>query len=67
MCTLLYLSYFVFLFIFFIFVLLRIPIGANVLLYLLIFFPSVMPFIIIYLDQSKEEKKKAEKMEKEAN
>ncbi|MFT8310860.1 MAG: hypothetical protein ABF629_06820 [Sporolactobacillus sp.] len=67
MSTLLYLSYFVLLFIFFIFVVLRITIGADVLMYLLILFPGIMPFVIIYLDQSKEEKKKTQKMEKDAN
>lgn len=67
MSTFLYLSYFILLFIFFIFVILRITIGADVLLYMLILFPGIMPFVIIYLDQSKDEKNKAKKMEKDAN
>jgi hypothetical protein len=34
---------------------------------MLILFPSIMPFVIIALDQSKDEKEKAKKMEKEEN
>jgi hypothetical protein len=67
MYTLLYLTYFGFLAIFLFFVGLRIPIGEMILLYMLIAFPCVMPFVILLLDQPYDERKKAKQMERDAN
>ncbi|WP_028982712.1 hypothetical protein [Sporolactobacillus terrae] len=67
MYTLLYTSYFGLLFIFLLFVGFRISMGATVLLYLLICFPCLMPFIILILDQRHDERKKAKQMERDAN
>ncbi|BBN99479.1 hypothetical protein [Sporolactobacillus terrae] len=67
MYTLLYTSYFGLLFIFLLFVGFRISMGGMILIYLLICFPCIMPFVVLLLDQPYDERKKAEKMERDAN
>lgn len=56
----LFLSNFAIMGLFFIFVIFRIDPFSAALAYVLIFFPNTIPFVVIYLEQSKVEKKKAQ-------
>lgn len=59
----LFLSYFVFLILFFIFTVMRMNLVATILIYILILFPNTVPLIVIFIEQSKVEKKKAKSFE----
>lgn len=54
----LFLSYFLFLAIFFISTALRLFSISTILLYILIFYPSIIPFVVLFLEQRPVEEKK---------
>lgn len=62
----LFLSYFVLLFIFFISVFFRIDVLSSILMYSMIAWLCIVPFIVIYIDARKYELKKS-KIEKKKN
>lgn len=53
----LFLSYFLFLAVFFIFTALRLFSVSTALLYILIFYPSIIPFVVLLLEQRPVEEK----------
>ncbi|WP_157800342.1 hypothetical protein [Sporolactobacillus pectinivorans] len=56
--VLLFLSYFLLLFIFFVCVLLRMDMFSKIMLFLLISWSSIVPFLVVFLEERKDETKK---------